>query len=103
VADDEVETTRSRRSHSIIDSTDDASPAIGAPADGIAHAVLTMRNCTVFGIVDVHAMALAENSLFTGCVNVARRQIGCLRYCYVPCHCRTPPPSMWARASASRR
>jgi hypothetical protein len=44
----------------------------------------------VFGIVDVHAIALAENCIFTGCVNVARRQIGCMRFCYVPCHCRTP-------------
>jgi hypothetical protein len=51
---------------------------------------LTIRNTTVFGIVDVHAIALAENCLFTGCVNVARRQIGCMRFCYVPCGCRTP-------------
>jgi hypothetical protein len=49
-----------------------------------------MCNVTVFGIVDVHAIALAENSLFTACVNVARRQIGCMRYCYVPPQCRTP-------------
>src|SRR5262249_44277894 len=25
-----------------------------------------------------------------GCVNVARRQIGCMRFCYVPPGCRTP-------------
>ncbi len=75
---------------SIVDATDHDAQAIGAPGDGIAPVVLTMRNCTVFGIVDVHAMALGENSLFTGCVNVARRQIGCMRYCYVPCTCRTP-------------
>jgi len=44
----------------------------------------------VFGIVDVHAMPLGENSLFSSCVNVARRQVGCMRFCYVPPGCRTP-------------
>src|SRR5262245_54978572 len=75
---------------SIVDATAPERQAIGAPGEGIAHAVLMLRNCTVFGIVDVHAIGLAENSLFTACVNVARRQIGCMRYCYVPCGCRTP-------------
>ncbi|MBU6257823.1 MAG: hypothetical protein KGL18_20510 [Burkholderiales bacterium] len=75
---------------SIVDATAPERQAIGAPGDGIAHALLTLRNVTVFGIVDVHAIELAENSLFTACVNVARRQIGCMRHCYVPCGCRTP-------------
>jgi len=44
----------------------------------------------VFGIVEVHAIELAENSIFTGCLNVARRQLGCMRFCYVPPGCRTP-------------
>jgi hypothetical protein len=76
--------------NSIVDATAADRQAIGAPSGGIAHAVLTMQNVTVFGIVDVHAIQLAENSLFTGCVNVARRQIGCMRFCYVPSGCRTP-------------
>jgi hypothetical protein len=75
---------------SIVDATAADRQAIGAPGDGIAHAVLTMCKVTVFGIVDVHAIRLAENSLFTACVNVARRQIGCMRFCYVPSGCRTP-------------
>lgn len=75
---------------SIVDATARDRQAIGAPGDGIAHATLTISDTTVFGIVDVHAIALAENCIFTGCVNVARRQIGCMRFCYVPCHCRTP-------------
>jgi len=77
-------------SASIVDATAADRQAIGAPGDAIAHAVLTMREVTVFGIIDVHAIELAENSLFTGCVNVARRQIGCMRFCYVPSACRTP-------------
>jgi hypothetical protein len=77
-------------SDSIVDATGHDMQAIGAPGDGIAHVLLTISDTTVFGIVDVHAIALAENCIFTGCVNVARRQIGCMRFCYVPCHCRTP-------------
>jgi hypothetical protein len=56
----------------------------------IAHAMLTIKRSTVFGIIQVHAIELAENSIFTGCVNVARRQVGCMRFCYVPPGCRTP-------------
>ncbi len=75
---------------SILDATSPDRQAIGAPGDTWAHAVLTIQRCTVFGIVDVHAMTLGENSIFSGCVNVARRQVGCMRYCYVPTECRTP-------------
>lgn len=75
---------------SIVDATASDRQAIGAPGDGIAHVLLTLRDATVFGIVEVHAIALAENCIFTGCVNVARRQIGCMRFCFVPCRCRTP-------------
>jgi hypothetical protein len=52
--------------------------------------VLTILRCTVFGIVDVHAVELAENCIFFDCVNVARRQLGCVRFSYVQPHCRTP-------------
>lgn len=44
----------------------------------------------MFGTVEVHAVDLAENCLFNDCLNVARRQVGCMRFCRVPCHCRTP-------------
>ncbi|HJV68739.1 hypothetical protein [Ideonella sp.] len=92
VADDEVGSDPIALTihDSIVDATAAERQALGAPGDGIAHATLTVRNTTVFGIVEVHAIALAENSLFTGCVNVARRQLGCMRFCYVPCGCRTP-------------
>jgi hypothetical protein len=75
---------------SIVDATAAERQAIGGPGDGIAHVILAVSDTTVFGIVDVHAIALAENCIFTGCVNVARRQVGCMRFCYVPCRCRTP-------------
>jgi hypothetical protein len=75
---------------SIIDATGGEREAIGAPGCPVAHAVLTIQRCTVFGIVQVHAIKLAENSIFTNCLNVARRQLGCMRFCYVPENCRTP-------------
>lgn len=75
---------------SILDATGPEREAIGAPGYAAAHAVLTIQRSTVFGIVDVHAVELAENCIFYNCVNVARRQLGCMRFCYVPPGCRTP-------------
>jgi len=77
-------------SDSILDATDLQRGAIGAPGLAVANASLTIERTTVFGIVNVHAVELAENSIFMGCLNVARRQIGCMRFCYVPPGCRTP-------------
>jgi len=75
---------------SIVDATRGDREAVGAPGYPAAHAVLTIERCTVFGIVDVHAIALAENCIFNDCLNVARRQLSCMRFCYVPPDCRTP-------------
>jgi hypothetical protein len=75
---------------SVVDATGPYQEAIGAPGSWPAHAVLTVRRATIFGIVQVHAVELAENSIFMDCVHVARRQIGCMRFCYVPPGCRTP-------------
>jgi len=75
---------------SIVDSTRPGGVAIGPVEPGWAHTQLTIQRSTVFGIVDVRAMQLAENSIFTACVNVGRRQLGCMRFCRVPSGCRTP-------------
>jgi hypothetical protein len=75
---------------SIVDATHPGKEAVGSSGYPVAHAVLTVKRSTVFGIVGVHAMELAEDSVFLDCVNVARRQIGCMRFCYVPSGCRTP-------------
>lgn len=77
-------------SDSLLDATGSEREAIGAPGRPVAHALLTFKRCTVFGVVQVHAIELAENSIFDDCVNVARRQLGCMRFCYVPHDCRTP-------------
>jgi len=77
-------------SDSILDATDDDLEAIGAPGCIVAHARLTILRSTVFGQVQVHAVDLGENSIFNGRMYVARRQQGCLRFCYVTPVSRTP-------------
>ena len=64
--------------------------ALTAPDGVVAHAIATFKRCTVFGRVHTHAIELAENSIFTGLVRVARRQTGCMRFCSVPLGSRTP-------------
>ncbi len=75
---------------SILDATSAEREAIGSPGYAVAHACLTIKRSTVFGIVDVHAVELAEDSIFSACLNVARRQLGCMSFCSVPPGCRTP-------------
>ena len=76
---------------SIVDATSDRREAITGGAPGrVAHVLATIRRSTIFGIVELHALELGENCIFSACVHVARRQIGCLRYSYVPAGCRTP-------------
>ncbi len=97
VNNDEVmrDTVRIRVSDSILDATgaDCDGPeceAIGAAGSVRAHATVRIMRSTVIGRVMVHAIDLAENSIFLGPVTVARRQIGCMRFCSVsPCS-RTP-------------
>jgi hypothetical protein len=78
-------------SDSILDAIDSDSEAIGAPGCPVAHAVLTICRCTVFGQIQVRAIELGENSIFNDRITVARRQYGCLRFCYVTPGSRTPP------------
>ena len=77
-------------SDSIVDATDTGLEAMGAPGCPVAHAVVTIKRSTVIGKVQVHAIDLGENSIFRGLTTVARRQRGCLRFCYVMPGSRTP-------------
>jgi hypothetical protein len=77
-------------SDSVLDATGPELEAIGSPGCVVAHARLTILRSTVFGQVQVHAIDLGENTIFDGRVFVARRQQGCLRFCYVPPESRTP-------------
>jgi hypothetical protein len=88
----EGEPTRVAIVSSIVDAGHDQDDAFSdGPSGGFARAALTVRTSTVFGRVTTHALALAENSLFSGVVRVARRQPGCVRFCHVPLGSRTPP------------
>jgi hypothetical protein len=75
---------------SIVDATASELEAIGAPDCPVAHVMLTIQRSTVIGRVAVHAIELAENCIFDGVIKVARRQRGCMRFCYAAPNSRTP-------------
>lgn len=75
---------------SIVDATSHEREAVVGPGASYAWALLRIVRCTIFGTIETHAIELAENSIFTGLVHVVRRQIGCMRFCYVPPGSRTP-------------
>ncbi len=76
---------------SILDATSSELEALDAPGYPVAHACLTILRSTVLGQVMVHSIDLAENTIFNGLVTTARRQQGCVRFCYVPTpRSRTP-------------
>ncbi len=77
-------------SDSILDATSDDRIALGSLTLPAAFARVSFIRSTLFGQVRTHAIELAENSLFTADVRVARRQVGCVRFCYVPPGSRTP-------------
>lgn len=84
-----------RISDSILDATGSdcdgpACEAIGGYGCSLAHVRLTLLRSTVFGRIDVHTVELAENSILLGKLKVARRQQGCVRFCYVRPGSRTP-------------
>jgi hypothetical protein len=85
-----MDPVRIRISDSILDATSPKLEALHGPGCPVAPALLTIVRCTVLGFVKVHAIDLAENSIFYGLVTVARRQEGCMRFCYVPPGSRTP-------------
>lgn len=77
-------------SDSIVDATSSDQEAIGGPGCPVGYAFLTIIRSTVFGKVQVHAIELGENCIFEGCITVARRQYGCLRFSYITPGSRTP-------------
>lgn len=75
---------------SIVDATSETRAAISEQGDRVAAADLCVARSTLIGMTLVHSVARADNSIFAGTVQVARRQRGCIRYCYVPAGSRTP-------------
>jgi hypothetical protein len=77
-------------SDSIFDATSTDAIALGAPEKLCAFSILDIRRSTVFGQVQTHAIALAENCVFMGIIQDCRRQQGCMRFCYVTAGSHTP-------------
>ena len=75
---------------SVIDSTRADIPAISSAGAGYAYARVWLRRCTVIGELLLHALELGDNSLLLGNLQVARRQEGCVRFCWVEPGSRTP-------------
>jgi hypothetical protein len=77
-------------SDSIIDATSRRFDAMHEMSENVANAILTIKRSTVLGRIWVHAVELAEDSIFAGQVMAARSQRGCMRFCYAPPRSRTP-------------
>jgi hypothetical protein len=77
-------------SDSIVDATSNDIEAITGPGASYAWATLRIVRCTIFGTIETHAIELGENSIFMGVVRVVRRQLGCIRFCWVAPGSRTP-------------
>ena len=75
---------------SILDATSSSLPAISGPDGGYAYAAVSLRRCTVIGTVLVHILALGDNTIFLGLLQVARRQQGCARFCWIEPGSRSP-------------
>jgi hypothetical protein len=75
---------------SILDAREGTEGAIDGIGTSYPWTTLTFVRCTVLGTVTTHSIELAENSIFTEPVRVVRRQIGCVRFCYLPRGSRTP-------------
>lgn len=79
-----------RLSDSILDATGRDRVALGSPDEIVAHAEACFDRCSVIGETRVRSIAHAQDSIFAGTVRVLHRQQGCMRFCYVPPHSRTP-------------
>ena len=86
----DAEPIRVAISDSVIDATAFAGEAFGSSGERLAYAIVRIERTTVVGAVQVHAIELAENSILDGHVQVARKQVGCVRFCYVRPDSRTP-------------
>ncbi len=76
----------------VIDSVLDAGEGreIFIGPDPAPYVELAIRRSTVLGALTCHALSVAENSIFTEAVEVARRQSGFVRFCWVPRDSRLP-------------
>jgi len=75
---------------SVLDATASDAFALSGLDDRYADVVLAMRRTTVIGRLRPHAIGTVENSIVTGPFEVARRQQGCVRFCWIAPGSRIP-------------
>jgi len=68
----------------------DVGAAIAAPSPSQAAPVTTLKRTTLFGASYVESFALGSEVIWTGQAIAQRRQVGCVRFSYVPPGSRTP-------------
>jgi hypothetical protein len=64
----------------------------GSPGIAIDCYQLTIEEATVLGGVQTFMVNLASNTIFMEPIISTRRQVGCVRFCYLPVHSRVPRP-----------
>jgi hypothetical protein len=74
----------------VVDAVDPEKFALAGTAAGKPGAELTLRECTVMGRTSTRLLRLASNSIFVSKVEAARRQEGCMRFCFVAADSITP-------------
>lgn len=77
-------------SDSVVDAGHAAGLVISDERWGAAMAKASFVRSTIIGLAQLQEIALAENTLFLGPLLVARRDKGCVRYCYLAPGSRTP-------------
>jgi hypothetical protein len=79
-----------RITNSIVDASSESEPAFADAAGTGEGARLVVENSTIIGRVNTAELELASNTIFMGRVVARRRQLGCLRFCYVPLDSEVP-------------
>lgn len=75
---------------SILDAAGKSLAAVTGPDSQHAYAVFSARRTTVLGHVFAHSIDLVENSIVDGRMQIAHRQAGCVRFCWLHPDSRTP-------------
>ncbi len=77
-------------SDSIVDGGRRGGHAILGAEDRPAYAALTLERCTVLGDISVFETTIAQDSVITGRFFSRRRQVGEIRFCYLPLTSHVP-------------
>lgn len=75
---------------SIVDALGLESVAYSVPESIGPGSTLIVENSTVIGAVHALILELASNTIFLSPITAVRRQVGCVRFCYLPPTSRTP-------------